>query len=45
MMVNDTNLAKYVNIIKSDSKDIPEVVYQYMVMKVNDKLKKFLSQN
>jgi len=38
-MINETNLAKYVNIMKSNRDDIPEDVYQYMAKKVNEKVK------
>ena len=37
-MANDINLAKYVNILRSDRNDIPNDVYSYMVKKVNEKL-------
>jgi DNA-directed RNA polymerase len=38
-MVQDTNLAIYVNICKSTKDEVPNDVYQYMVHKVNEKIK------
>jgi DNA-directed RNA polymerase len=40
-MTQDTNLAKYVNIFKSNKEDIPEDVYTYMVHRLNEKIKEF----
>jgi hypothetical protein len=37
-MVNETNLAKYVNIVKSNATEIPNDVYSYMVNKINDEI-------
>jgi hypothetical protein len=37
-MTNDTNLAKYVNIIKSNKEDLPEDIYQYMAKKLKEKI-------
>jgi DNA-dependent RNA polymerase len=45
MMVNDLNLAKYVNILKSDRDNIPEDVYQYMVTQINIKINKIVDEN
>lgn len=44
-MVNDTNLAKYVNICKSSSKDVPEDVYSYMVEKINTKINEIIDKS
>jgi DNA-dependent RNA polymerase len=44
-MINDSNLAKYVNIINSNKDDIPNDVYTYMVSFVNDKIQKLIEKD
>ena len=48
-MANDISLAKYVNILKSDRDDLPSDVYSYsysyMVIKVNEKIKKIIDKS
>jgi len=44
-MINDTNLAKYVNIIKSGRDDLPNDVYGFMVTKVVDEIKELIQKN
>lgn len=41
-MINDTNLAKYVNIVKSNKEDIPNDVYTHMVLFVNKKIQEYI---
>ena len=42
LMVNDTNLAKFVNILKSDRNDLPNDVYTFAVKKVNEDIKHYV---
>jgi hypothetical protein len=44
-MINDSNLAKYVNIIKSTREDLTEDVYTFMVIKVTEKIKDGIINN
>jgi len=41
-MINDTNLAKYVNIVNSNRDDIPNDVYSHMISFVNKKIQEYL---
>lgn len=41
-MINDTNLAKYVNITQSNKEDIPSDVYQHMISFVNKKIQEYI---
>jgi hypothetical protein len=45
MMINDINLAKYVNILQSSKDDIPQDVYGFMVDKVNIKIKELVEKD
>jgi DNA-directed RNA polymerase len=44
-MINDTNLAKYVNITKSNKDDIPNDVYSYMISYVNNKIQELIKED
>jgi DNA-directed RNA polymerase len=44
-MINDTNLAQYVNIVNSNKDDIPNDVYSHMVTFVNQKIKDIIEIN
>jgi DNA-dependent RNA polymerase len=44
-MINDSNLAKYVNIINSNKDDIPNDVYTYMVSFVNNKIQELIEKD
>lgn len=41
-MINDTNLAKHVNIKKSNKEDIPMDVYSHMIFFVNNKIQEYI---
>jgi DNA-directed RNA polymerase len=43
LMTNNTNLAKYVNILKSNENEIPNDVYTYMVKRVNEEINILIS--
>lgn len=44
-MINDINLAKYVNILRSSRDDVPEDVYGFMVKKVNIKIQELIKNH
>jgi DNA-dependent RNA polymerase len=44
-MINDTNLAKYVNITKSNKEDIPNDVYTHMISFVNKKIQEYIKND
>jgi DNA-directed RNA polymerase len=44
-MMNDTNLAQYVNIVNSNKDDIPNDVYSHMVTFVNQKIQDIIEIN
>jgi DNA-directed RNA polymerase len=44
-MINDTNLAKHVNITKSNKEDIPMDVYTHMISFVNKKIQEYIKND
>lgn len=44
-MINDTNLAKYVNITRSNKEDIPSDVYSHMISFVNKKIQEYIKND
>jgi len=44
IMISDINLAKYVNILKSNKDDTPNDLYGFMVTKVNIKIKELIEK-
>jgi DNA-directed RNA polymerase len=44
-MINDTCLAKYVNIVKSSKDDVPKDVYNHMISFVNEKIQEYIKED
>lgn len=44
-MINDTNLAKFVNLVNSNKDEIPKDVYLHMVSFVNNKIQKYIEKD
>lgn len=44
-MINDTNLAKLVNIVESNKNEIPNDVYTYMTSNVENKIEEYIKDN
>jgi len=44
-MINDTYLAKYVNITSSNENDLPKDVYSYMIAHVETKIKEYIKND